>query len=134
MKKKDARFAIRLKVWIENQEGELVLGMGRVVMLEAIERNGSINQAAKELKMSYRDLWGRLLETEGCLGKKLLVRRQGGSQGGGSQITPLAVTLVKQFREFQSRLQKDALELSQSLDLQFLNMRSARSGVTSPEA
>lgn len=123
MKKKKVKFQIRLKVWIENQEGDLVLGTGRVVMLEAIERSGSINKAAQQLNMSYRALWGRLMETEERLGRKLLIRSQGGAKGGGSQLTPLAVSLVKQFREFQSRLQEDANDIFKSSDIQFLNMK-----------
>ena len=101
-----------------------MLGTGRVVMLEAIERCGSINRAAQELNMSYRALWGRLVETEERLGQKLLIRSQGGDKGGGSQLTPLAGELVRQFREFQSRLQADAKEIFQSSDLQFLKTKS----------
>jgi len=123
-KKGNSQFTIRLKVWIENQEGELVLGTGRVVMLEAIERCGSINRAARELNMSYRALWGRLVETEERLGQKLLVRCHGGDKGGGSQLTPRACQLVRQFREFQSRLQSDAKEIFQSSDLHLLKMKS----------
>jgi molybdate transport system regulatory protein len=120
----NSQLTIHLKVWLENQEGELVLGMGRVLMLEAIGRTGSINRAAQELNMSYRSLWGRVVEIEERLGRKLLVRSQGGDKGGGSQLTPLAVELIRQFREFQGRLQGDAKEILQSSDLHFLKMKS----------
>jgi len=47
---------VRTKVWIEDDRGKVVFGVGRVRMLEAIRRLGSMNKAAKGLKMSYRAL------------------------------------------------------------------------------
>ncbi len=108
--KNNGSFSVRLKVWIENEEGELVIGMGRVAMLEAIKRSGSINQAAKELNMSYRALWGRLKSMEKRLGKKLLVKSPGGAKGGGTVLTPLAETLIERFRELNDRMESEARE------------------------
>ncbi|WP_245589031.1 winged helix-turn-helix domain-containing protein [Desulfatirhabdium butyrativorans] len=73
-------------------------------MLEAIERNGSIQAAAKELKMSYRALWGRITATEKRMGRQLLTRNVGGSSGGGSRLTPFAKTLLESFREIHRRI------------------------------
>ncbi len=92
-------FHIRSKVWIEDNSGKVIFGLGRVVILEAIGRHGSIHGAAKELGMSYRAVWGRIKATEERLGEELLVRNIGGTSGGGSKLTPKAKMLLEQFHQ-----------------------------------
>lgn len=79
-------FYIRSKIWFEDASGEVIFGIGRLKMLEAIDRNGSIQAAAKELKMSYRALWGRITATENRMGRQLLTRNIGVAAGCGSQL------------------------------------------------
>ena len=95
---------IRSKIWIEDESGNVVFGLGRLRILDAINRLGSIQGAAKELKMGYRAVWGRIKATEERLNRPLLVRNIGGSAGGGSQLTPFALTLVERFRQLQRRV------------------------------
>ena len=99
------KFSIRSKVWIEDENGDVVFGLGRVKILEAVDRLGSLQAAAKELKMGYRAIWGRIRATEERLGEELLVRTIGGSTGGGSRLTPFARTLQDQF----SRLHRQVI-------------------------
>jgi len=47
---------IKSKLWIE-VGGRPVFGRGRRFLLEAIDSYGSINQAAKEINISYRKAW-----------------------------------------------------------------------------
>ncbi len=88
-----APFVVRSKIWIEDADGEVVFGLGRYRILSAVERCGSLNAAAKELKMSYRAAWGRIKATEARIGRSLVVRA-----GKGSRLTPHAHLLMKQFR------------------------------------
>ena len=87
--------------------------MGRLKMLEAIERHGSIQAAAKELKMSYRALWGRITATENRMGRQLLTRNIGGASGGGSQLTPFAINLLEIFRDVHRRIATESDRLFQ---------------------
>ena len=87
--------------------------MGRLKMLEAIERHGSIQAAAKELKMSYRALWGRITATENRMGRLLLTRNIGGASGGGSQLTPFAINLLEIFRDVHRRIAMESDRLFQ---------------------
>ena len=80
---------IRTKVWIDDDTGNVIFGSGREYMLEAIDRLGSMNKAAKELGMSYRALWGRIKSTEERLGAEVLVRKAGGGKACGSALTPV---------------------------------------------
>ncbi len=100
-------YFVRSKIWIEDSDKKVVFGLGRLIILEAIKRNGSINAAAKELKMSYKAVWARLNATEKRLGSKLLIKQSGGKKGGGSKLTPLAETLIKKFTKIQKYVEKE---------------------------
>lgn len=74
------RLYSRSKIWIEDAEGKVVFGSGRLRILKAIQKTGSIHAAAKELKMGYRAVWARIHATEKRLGIQLLEKQIGGAQ------------------------------------------------------
>ena len=80
------KMEIKSKLWIE-VEGKPVFGRGRRFLLEAIDKCGSINQAAKDINISYRKAWGYIEAMEDRLGFKLIERRTGGRNGGGATLT-----------------------------------------------
>ena len=106
---------MRSKVWIVDDSGSVVFGMGRVKILRAIQRKGSIHAAAKELGMSYRGVWGRIKATEERLGRPLLVRSIGGTSGGGSRLTPFAEALIEQFVEVHNGVVREADHLFETV-------------------
>ncbi len=94
------------KLWIEDENGEAVFGEGRLRILEAIEKHGSIHAASKELQMSYRALWGKIQTTERRLGQSLLQRQTGGIKGGGSVLTPFAKQIIERFKKMKGLTEK----------------------------
>jgi len=103
-------FVIRSKIWIEDTDGNVVFGLGRYRMLEAIDRHNSLLAAAKELKMSYRALWGRIKASEERLRKPLVVR-----EGRGSKLTPFAQELMVRFRRLQLRIRQESDDIFASV-------------------
>jgi molybdate transport system regulatory protein len=99
---------VRTKIWIEDDRGKVEFGGGREHILEAIDRLGSMNKAAKELKMSYRGLWGRIKSTEDRLGAKLLITRPGGGKGSGSVLTPTGKKFLKNYKLLEDRIRQRA--------------------------
>ena len=114
MPSKTIPLSTRSKIWIEDGQGNVIFGSGRLKILKAIQRHGSINAAAKELNMGYRAVWARIHATEKRLGEQLLVKQSGGSAGGGSQLTPLAEFLIEKFGNVQKNIEKET-------DTQFKN-------------
>jgi molybdate transport system regulatory protein len=106
LKKTPQKLFVRSKIWLEDQDGNAVFGLGRIKILKAVDRLGSLHAAAKELKMGYRAIWGRIKATEERLGEPLLVRTIGGSSGGGSQLTPFARQLLNQFEKLHQEIRK----------------------------
>ena len=101
-------FKVCMRIWIECETGETLFGEGQITILEAIEKEGSINAAAKSLGMGYRSMWGRLKKIEQRMGTPLLIRRKGGISGGESVLTPEAKLMIEKFRQLQRNLNQAA--------------------------
>jgi molybdate transport system regulatory protein len=97
---------LRVHLWLES-EGGMLLGLGRIQLLELVELLGSLNQAAKALGMSYRAAWGRIKRTEEALGEPLLAQASGRK---GYQLTPLAHSLLRDFAAWHKEVEDFALE------------------------
>jgi len=93
----------RIKLWLQKGK-EPIAGRGRVELLLTIEKEGSLNRAAKKLRMSYRHAWGIIHELERKLGFKIVRSDRGGEQGGGTQLTERGRALTREYK-----LMSDAL-------------------------
>ena len=99
---------VRMRIWIESETGETLYGEGQICILEAIEKEGSINAAAKSMGMGYRSMWGRLKKLEKRIGTPLLIRRKGGAFGGETILTIEAKRMIEKFRQLQQNLNTSA--------------------------
>ncbi|MBF0119774.1 MAG: LysR family transcriptional regulator [Desulfobacterales bacterium] len=93
------KYTIRSKIWIEDDNNNVIFGLGRLKILDAIQKTGSIHAAAKNLCMSYRAVWLKIKATEERIGRPLLIKNIGGNTRGGSKLTPLAEELLRLFRD-----------------------------------
>jgi molybdate transport system regulatory protein len=59
-----AKLKLKSGQWIVDDDDNIIIGEGRAEILENIEKTGSINQAAKMMKMSYKAVWGKIKATE----------------------------------------------------------------------
>lgn len=99
---------VRTKIWIDDDRDKVIFGMGRVRMLEAIDRLGSMNKAAKELKMSYRALWGRIKSTERRMGMRMVTTQPGGGKASGSFLTPEGRRFSQNYKQLTNRIMQQA--------------------------
>ena len=116
MPKPKSVFRIRSKIWVENPDGKVVFGLGRYRILESVQRLGSLQAAAQELKMSYRAIWMRISATEERLGKPLLIR-----DPKGSRLTPLGETLLKQFQRLLKIVETESDDVYKDLMAAYLD-------------
>ncbi|GLI34172.1 MAG: LysR family transcriptional regulator [Deltaproteobacteria bacterium] len=118
------KLVVRSKIWIEDENGDVVFGSGRLRILNAVEEHGSILAASKQLNMSYRAVWGKIKATEERLGQPLLSRKAGGARGGGSELTPLGKALVERFRQLQKLTETAADNLFQDIFIDGLDYKT----------
>ena len=65
-------FGIHSRHWVVDEDDNIIMGEGRMAILENIEKTGSINQTAKIMKMSYKGVWGRIKATEKTMKLKIV--------------------------------------------------------------
>ncbi len=58
------KLRLRSSHWIVDEDNNIIIGNGRAEILANIEKTGSINQAAKTMKMSYKAVWSKIKTTE----------------------------------------------------------------------
>jgi molybdate transport system regulatory protein len=84
------------KVWL-GKDQDYVLGEGGASLLKAIEKYGSISEAARRTGVSYRYAWGQLVDMEKVLGQTILRTSKGGITGGGAELTEAALALLENY-------------------------------------
>ena len=83
-------------------DGDVIaVGPGKISLLEAIDRTGSIIAAAKSLEMSYRRAWLLLDELNRSLREPAVASAKGGRQGGGSTLTHVGRELIALYRRIE---------------------------------
>lgn len=92
----DVQFRLRIR------RGDLiVIGPGKVSLLEAIASTGSISAAARMLGMSYRRAWSLVDEMNRGLTQPVVDTSSGGSHGGGAVLTDSAREIIDSYREVE---------------------------------
>ena len=91
------------------------VGPGKIALLEHIGSSGSLSQAARELRMSYRRAWQLLESLNGCFGEPVVQSSRGGRDGGGAALTPCGRRLIRVYRAFDKQVQSRAARCFRNL-------------------
>jgi molybdate transport system regulatory protein len=76
----ETQFSIR----IDLERGGRI-GPGKIALLEAISKTGSITAAARSMNMSYRRAWLLVDEINKLLRERAVIAESGGAGGGGAR-------------------------------------------------
>ena len=77
------------------------VGPGKIALLEAIGRCGSLSQAARNLGMSYRRAWLLIDSLRVAFRKPVTVATTGGKGGGGVMLTEFGEGLIACYRALE---------------------------------
>jgi molybdate transport system regulatory protein len=106
------------------------IGPGKVRLLEAIDRTGSISQAGRSLGMSYRRAWLLIDDMNRCFRHAVVNAKPGGSQGGGAVLTQFGAELVRDYRAIETAASVVAKKRLRGLEAA---LRKSRSGAAGPK-
>jgi molybdate transport system regulatory protein len=81
------------------------LGPGKIELLEAIARTGSIRQGARDLGMSYRRAWMLVDDLNRSFTEPATRSSVGGFGGGGVELTAFGSDLVRRYRIAARRIE-----------------------------
>jgi len=96
-----AALTLRFRVDFGNRRS---VGIGKIELLEGIARSGSLSQAARGMRMSYRRAWLLLEDLNASFKQPVAHASVGGRGGGGVVLTPFGKRLVAGYRRLESRL------------------------------
>ena len=102
---KQSKLTCRPRIRI-NAGKDIALGPGKVDLLEAIDRAGSISAGARELGLSYRRAWDLVDTMNHCFKHPLVTRVKGGKGGGGAQLTAEGKQLLDLYRAMETKALK----------------------------
>ncbi len=77
------------------------LGPGKIALLEAIDREGSISAAGRALGMSYKRAWDLVDALNKLIGTLVVEASPGGYRGGGAVLTDAGRNLVSDYRAIE---------------------------------
>jgi molybdate transport system regulatory protein len=91
---------------VVDADGAKIIAPRFIRLLEEIRVQGSVRQAAKALGLGHRHAIAWIQRAEATLARPLVVRRTGGSAGGGSGLTLDGVRLVQSYRRLSRALER----------------------------
>jgi molybdate transport system regulatory protein len=77
------------------------IGPGKIGLLEAIDREGSISAAGRALGMSYKRAWDLVDALNKLIGTAAVAASPGGHRGGGATLTEAGRNLVADYRAIE---------------------------------
>lgn len=79
--------------------GDMILGWGKIMLLENIRETGSIAEAARRMDISYNHAWTLIRLMNAHFQSPLVEATRGGPGKGGAQITVTGETVLRLYRE-----------------------------------
>ncbi len=98
-------YAIRGRIWVE-KDGELYMGWGRAMLLENIDRLGSIAAAARAMRLGYRNAWLWVEAVNRLAPCPLVEKTTGGAGWGRARLTEEGRKAVTEYKALRSRFQE----------------------------
>lgn len=90
----------KVKVWIEDNENNLVFGGGKTQILEYIDQTGSISEASKKVGMNYKKAWTHIKILQEFIDDELVIANKGRGSGG-TVLTAKAKEIIKNYKILQ---------------------------------
>ena len=106
---------VRLTVRIDFG-AERALGPGKIRLLEAIGKTGSISRGGRALGMSYRRAWLLVDDMNRTFRAPVVATQPGGARGGGAALTAFGVALIENYRAIEAQAAAAAMPRLQALE------------------
>jgi molybdate transport system regulatory protein len=111
-------FTINGQFWIDKGE-ECFLGPGRIELLNAIVKEGSINAAAKKLGISYQHAWKNIEQMNRLSPIPVIITKRGGRDGGGAELTGYGLKIITEVTNIEKVFAEFILNINKNFDICF---------------
>src|SRR5262245_8857668 len=107
----------RLTIRVDLGKGGGALGPGKIRLLELIQSHGSISEAGRIMRMSYRQAWLLVDNLNQSFRQAVVSKRTGGRRGGGARLTPWGRRVVEHYRAIETTSQRAVAPHLRALEL-----------------
>jgi molybdate transport system regulatory protein len=101
--------------WVDGELRLAGLDSRMIGLLRAIDQSGSLNQAAKQVGLSYKGAWQIIERANNGAPKTLVSTATGGSKGGGTCLTEAGLSLLALFTRLEQQHRQFLDQLNRSL-------------------
>lgn len=108
---------VKVKIWIDDDQNNLVFGGGKTEVLKLIDETGSISKAAKIVGMNYKKAWTHIKILEEHIEDELVQTKKGRGEDSGSSLTPKAREIIQTYEILQHDIKRYAQERFEELFL-----------------
>ncbi len=102
-------------LWVEGKLSLAGLDNRMMELLKAVQQSGSLNQAAKQVGLSYKGAWQIIERANNSSPKTLVITATGGAKGGGTTLTKAGKSLITLFDDLEQQHQIFLNKLNQTL-------------------
>ena len=102
------------------------LGPGKIELIDAIEKTGSISSAAKSMNMSYRRAWNLVDSINHDFTDQIVVTSSGGKGGGGAVVTDMGLKIIERYRQIETKALKGVMQDLEEFG-HYLSLKSSKS-------
>lgn len=81
----------------------LMLGPGKIELLERIRERGSIAAAGRDMGMSYKRAWSLVDEMNSGLAEPVVTSARGGKGGGGAAVTEAGEAIIRHYHDLMDK-------------------------------
>ncbi len=92
--------------WLSTKDKQNILDENLLNILKDIEKEGSIQAAAKKNNVSYRKAWGDIKKAEEILNFSITEKKRGGKDGGKTTLTADGKNMLLAFDELSEEFDK----------------------------
>ena len=79
------------------------LGPGKINLINAIIRAGSISGAATIVGMSYRRAWNLVDSINQDFSPQIIITNSGGKGGGGALVSDVGLEIIKRYQRIEAK-------------------------------
>ncbi|PID48089.1 MAG: molybdenum transporter [Proteobacteria bacterium] len=99
---------VKVKIWIEDNNQDLIFGSGKTEVLKYIDQTGSISQAARRVGMNYKKAWNHIQILQKHIEDDLVFTQKGRGENSGSTLSPKAREIIQTYEILEYDIKKYA--------------------------
>ena len=109
---------LRPSINVSLAKEEVFLNARIKTLILLIDETQSVRKACDRMGLSYGKAWNMLNKLEDSLGYQIIIRKHGGSKGGGTALTDKGILFLKAYQEYEKKVLLYSQELFNELFLE----------------